>query len=371
MSEEPIDNIDKVLERIEVSESCYQLATDRYQSIAEHLNGEKSSVAKFEPQLYPQGSFRLGTAIRPIGENEEYDIDLVCELSKLTKSDLTQYDLRSQVRKELDRYARENAMNDPPEDRKRCVTLHYAGAPSFHVDVLPSLPEDRATIVGITISNVLPEHAEKAIALTDKTHQYYHRISSDWPSSNPRAYGEWFEAQMRPLMTFREQKSITAVPTYRIKTPLQSTVQVLKRHCRSYFFEDMTYMPISMILTTLAANLYRGEATLQEALAAIVSQLPGAVSQSEPEVLNPVNPNENFADKWTRDSNYHAKFEEWAIRLNQDLNSLLGGSLRERKHVAHESFRIPGGGIHSGGFPAVHVFPSPVSKPSGQQPWRR
>ena len=37
-------------------------------------------VACYNPEIYPQGSFLLGTVTRPLSDAEEYDIDLVSEL---------------------------------------------------------------------------------------------------------------------------------------------------------------------------------------------------------------------------------------------------------------------------------------------------
>lgn len=38
------------------------------------------------PEVYPQGSFAIGTAIRPVsGEDSDYDIDLVCELKEASQ----------------------------------------------------------------------------------------------------------------------------------------------------------------------------------------------------------------------------------------------------------------------------------------------
>lgn len=39
----------------------------------------ESSYSEFEPHFF-QGSFRLGTAIKPLNENEMYDLDLACNL---------------------------------------------------------------------------------------------------------------------------------------------------------------------------------------------------------------------------------------------------------------------------------------------------
>ena len=40
---------------------------------------DDSELSDFDPTIYPQGSFALGTAVRPLGE-DQYDVDSVCLL---------------------------------------------------------------------------------------------------------------------------------------------------------------------------------------------------------------------------------------------------------------------------------------------------
>ena len=49
-----------------------------------------------------QGSFGRGTVIKPLNEDEEYDVDAVCELKYLSKTQLTQQHLKELLRVEMD-----------------------------------------------------------------------------------------------------------------------------------------------------------------------------------------------------------------------------------------------------------------------------
>jgi len=73
--------LEKMVELLELPDSAYQKAKDRYDDIGEYLGREKSSCHDNDPHVFPQGSFRLGTAIRPLDEKDEYDLDLACNLS--------------------------------------------------------------------------------------------------------------------------------------------------------------------------------------------------------------------------------------------------------------------------------------------------
>ena len=55
---ERIKNITKVVEQLDISPSLYRNAVEKYNNLAKFLN-EKGI------DIYPQGSFALGTVVRP------------------------------------------------------------------------------------------------------------------------------------------------------------------------------------------------------------------------------------------------------------------------------------------------------------------
>ncbi len=60
------DILQKIVDIIEIPPSHYKAATDRYQSLGEWLHRKGSTIASDRPEVYPQGSFRLGTVIPPL-----------------------------------------------------------------------------------------------------------------------------------------------------------------------------------------------------------------------------------------------------------------------------------------------------------------
>lgn len=79
---------------LDIPESYFEEARSRYQAIGNWLERDESIVSQYAPEIYPQGSFLLGTVIKPITNKDEYDIDLVCRLY-LSKTTVTQKSLRS------------------------------------------------------------------------------------------------------------------------------------------------------------------------------------------------------------------------------------------------------------------------------------
>ncbi|QUS55303.1 nucleotidyltransferase [Pseudovibrio brasiliensis] len=131
--------LEKLLEQIEVTQTQYDQAQRAYKSLGNWLDRDKSTLRLRSPSVYVQGSFRLGTAIKPSSANGDLDIDVVCEILGRKSSD-TQKLIKDIVGVEVKSYAdAHNIKLDVPG--KRCWTLLYADGSKFHMDVLPALPD--------------------------------------------------------------------------------------------------------------------------------------------------------------------------------------------------------------------------------------
>lgn len=303
---------------LDLTDSQFQLAKDRYDAVGKWLSKESSSLAKFNPVIVPQGSFRLGTVIKPLKENEEYDIDLTCRLS-IAEHLITQQQLKKIVGdrlKENDDYKR---MLDA--ERRRCWRLKYAESTKFHLDIVPAIPDKYAWLIALGVPT---EWAKYALSITDNKHWNY---ATDWPKSNPEGYALWFIERMKAQYNQRRQllaeslkMKIEEVPDYKVRTPLQQAVQILKRH-RDMRFEDDDDKPVSIIITTLAAHAYLNEGNLYDALIGLIDRMPDYIQNRNGIrwVANPVNPHENFADKWREYPARERKFREWLLKVKADL----------------------------------------------------
>lgn len=324
--------LEEIARELDIPESYFKQAVERYESIGKWLERDKSIVAQFRPDIYPQGSFLLGTVTKPVSDLDEYDLDLVSELKMLEKILITQEQLKNIIGDEIKSYANANNIKTPVKESKRCWTLTYADRVKFHIDILPSIPDGEAFKQLIKSSDhPLPKWIDTAIAITDKTHPNYRQIHLDWPCSNPKGYAAWFRSRMQTRFdiirkAYLLEKLVEDVPDYRIKTPLQQGIQLLKRHRdiwfelnQSYYGEDAK--PISIIPTTLAALAYNNEADLQEAIWNIVSNMHKHIAQDINGTVcipNPVNPLENFADKWQEHPIRKTCFLDWLKQVQED-----------------------------------------------------
>ncbi|MGI5848504.1 MAG: nucleotidyltransferase [Christensenellales bacterium] len=356
---EKILNFDSVTEelykQIDITPTQYDLAKSHYEAVAKCLT--EDGVAT---DVYTQGSFAFGTVIRPYreGRDADFDIDLVAQSSD-DKLILKPRVLKKSVGKCLDKSQYHKNLLDPNEGR-RCWTLNYAPTDGvgFHMDVLPCVHEENEIINKIVFKNIPLSIAKKAIAITDfdKDGDTY-----DWSTGNSHGLVDWFknintpylqavsEYQRRILVEKKAYASIEAVPEPLLKSSLQRVIQLFKRH-RDVRFDrqpDYAYRPISIIITVLVAQIAAEKklynASVKELLQAVVEELSQYSSLNQDfyaysaerlaqrnaviikrdsdgwHLCNPVNPYENFAERWTEDGNARAKaFFKWVEWIKSD-----------------------------------------------------
>lgn len=324
---ESAEYLDDLAEELSVPESRYEQAERSYNSLGEWLHRDASTVRQYGPQVYVQGSFRLGTTIRPLTEREEYDIDSVCEFTSLAKTQVTQRALKAMLGREIMAYHNAHGMIEPVREGRRCWVLDYADDAQFHMDVVPALPNGQSVRLLLEARGYDPSWATTAIAITDNEVASYPLLTADWPRSNPKGYSRWFTGRMAVALERRKRSlaerlhaSVEKIPDYRVRTPLQATVMILKRHRDVVFRECPEIRPISVILTTLAAHAYGGEESTAEALVAILEGMDRYVMRVEGRYLipNPTDPLENFADKWEKHPERANAFFAWLGQARRD-----------------------------------------------------
>lgn len=372
--------IQELADSLSISGATYERAVQRYSSLADWFHRDKSSVANLDPAVFPQGSFRLGTVNRPLTEEEEYDLDLVCRILAV-KSDFSQKELKDLIGAEVRAYAAANSVKKPVEEKRRCWRLEYADNVNFHMDILPALPDDEEFIRLLVEAGVPASFTNQALAITDNTHPLYSSRQSDWPRSNPKGYAHWFESRMsvaaaerrRQLVERRLYASVDDVPAHEWKTPLQASVQILKRHRDMNFASKPDLKPVSIILTTLAAHAYRGETDLAEAFIGIVDRLGTFVRQDQPRVPNPVHPAEDFADKWLESPRLEPAFWAWLKQLQAESRALMTeGNPHNLGRILAGSFglSLPVARLQElVGNQPVYAEPKPVAIHSAPKPW--
>jgi len=250
--------INELAQDIDISATDFKLAAQRFNAVKDYLEVD-TYLTGDKPRVYLQGSFRLGTVIRPYYKDKDgnFDIDQVCELAPYYGS-ISAKNLKFDVGNKLKQNDTYKRICDP--EGKRCWTLTYASEesrPGFHIDILPSY--EAVNKPGSSINITHKEGSENYV----------------WKLSNPDDYYRWFKSINVYSENFKFQQrekifekniglydEVSDVPIELYRSPLQRAIQIMKRH-RDVYFVDKDFKPISIIITTLTAHEYENGNVLE------------------------------------------------------------------------------------------------------------
>lgn len=316
----------KIATEIEISETQAEKAKESYEAVGNYLN---NNIKQYDVRIFPQGSFMLGTVIKPISDKDEYDIDLVATIDNKFTSAKDLKNIVGDVLKTSDRYS------EKVEEGKRCWTIQYSESANYHMDILPTMKSDTY-------------FQNKKLIMTHKEDE---NSDYEFRQTNPEAYYDWFVKRMeeeKKKLTeeyaIRNKIEIVEVPEYKIKTTLQIAIEILKRYRDIKFKDTPDIKPISIIVTTLMARIYTGKENVYELIEKFSKEYVLYLEKDENGnvlIQNPVNENENFADKWLSNPERKEAFFKFMDDLKYDLVTnkvLLEGNIREQTDAYKKLF---------------------------------
>ena len=354
----------KIIAKLDITPTMYRNAEEKYKSITSYLN-QHGLVA----DMYPQGSFALGTVVRPSTKkaNAAYDLDVVCQVTG-SREDTTPSELWNKVGALL----KESSLyGGKLTEYEKCFTVEYAEVDGygFSIDIVPATDEDEEIKDALRKKSVSPELMDTAIALPKHSEKSYR-----WATNNPRGYRAWFETINKPFAdnswdSVRKNilsenrtlfSSVEEIPRELNRSSVQRVIQILKYHRDVYYGKlpnGDNLKPISAIISTIVAKIastvdaslttfdlldyvtqelatYSKHQTLNEAT---FSALYGARNVIERRggswrIENPANPEDNLADAWNRDPEIPKRFFGWANIIREDLIESL--------ELSDEAFRV-------------------------------
>jgi hypothetical protein len=285
------DILARIARSLQLDETRRKQMEDAYRAVTTFLSEDETYFKKLDIDLYAQGSVAIGTTVRPI-KGDEFDLDIVLHIKKPYTLFRPQ-DIYTELLSKLKGNGTYSKMVEP---KRRCVRLNYAG--QFHMDILSG-----CMVIETDLNNIYVADREL----------------KDWTISNPKGYVQWFlqrantaqapllENYYRNLMELKaEIQDLPQDPSYK-KKPLQTAVQVIKRYRDIYFQDNDEHATSSIVLTTLAALNYNGENTVYSTIENILQKIRFQTNTANElrqrfKVLNPVNPKEDFTDKWTSET---------------------------------------------------------------------
>lgn len=368
ISQERIKNITKVVEQLDVSPSLHKNAVEKYKNLANFLS-EKG----LEADIYPQGSFALGTIVRPSRKNQNprYDLDFICEV-RGTKTELEPLDVYNLIKESLEA---DKTYRDRLDVWDECFTINYAdiGDIGFSIDIVPATGESTeiknkiGMICGSTIAGT-------AIAIP----RHLNDIEYEWITNNPLGYRKWFDEINKPYKEANRNQyrkalfesctdytSIEEIPEEMERSALQRVIQILKAHRNNYFSSAKREKakPKSVIITTLVAEISSHlDANLEtfELLQQVLKELDiysnrqifteSAFEASfglhtaiirpngEWKMPNPANPDDNLVDSWNKDNELSKFFFDWLKIAQEELLDSLHKDDQEFRAIMENAF---------------------------------
>ena len=313
------DLLKRLTESLQLNENRRNLVEQRYAAVSSFI--EKSDGLFYDAHIYAQGSYRIGTTVRP-RDGEEYDLDFVVQINKDWKAIPF-----SHIYNEFNKLLRSDGNWEKLViEKPRCIRLNYAD--EFHMDIIPTCTEN-------------PYGDINRIMIPDKA-------VHSWVISNPEGYALWFEEKyiaqrniyltdFYPGMEIRAAQDLPKESPNYLKQPIQHAVQLIKRYRDVYFVGREKWAPSSIVLTTLVGQLYNGENTIVETINNVIYRFETSVDLEKKfyrqfHVRNPVLPEEVFTREWETNPQLFKEFLDFINSLRDlwfRLHTLQGHQLFE------------------------------------------
>ena len=255
-------------EHVNLNPSRYERLKRSDKAVSEYLSQNLVGFRRTERQ----GSYALGTTIRPVKDTDEYDVDrLVYVEYDSSKGPKDYIDDVYWCLKDNGNYA------DKVQRNTRCVTVNYAG--EFKIDVVPCITYNGS-------------------------HFICNRKTNEYEVTDGSGFRDWFNNKNR--ITNGNLKLVTRLLKY------------LRDHKK-------TFTAPSILLTTLIGNTvhdWEGDAeykTIPDALLTVITRMDEFLQShpSMPEIRNPALPSETFTRHWdqTKYSHFRDMISSYARRI--------------------------------------------------------
>ena len=265
--------------------SVDQSKLNRIKSAHSKLRRALESDDYFEPALletFLQGSYVHGTAIRPLGESADYDVDVCCLL------DLYRVPIQTEEPKPLVRWLarrlkkvegyRGNVSTQP-----RCIRIDFPG--EFHMDVVPLIEDKRQASIGLPggfLEDVVSWAGDRR--RTNRNILVPNTAVNGWEATNPKGLREWYRQ-----VNDRTNGRFTRV------------ARMLK-HWRNQTF-DARVRPPSVGFEVMMANSWPFLANSDaSAVSGVLRQISTSFSYTRPTAMNPSLRSEDLLRGWIRDN---------------------------------------------------------------------
>lgn len=294
--------------KLQLPPSLYDQADKRYQTISDFIQKD-NAFKNIDLRMYPHGSFRLKTTVKPLSKNE-YDLDFVVEIpSDVMMTPRQLYDHLYRI------LSNDGVHNDMVEKKSRCIRVSYAN--DFHMDIMPG--------------QVINKDTNEIIVPDRELKGWYHH-------SNPIGYAEWFEAQAKNhiINEINQQRILKAsaepISDQEIVSrlePLRRAVQLIKRY-RDVYCERRSTEPVrSIVICTLMGYISSSYSSEMGIITDFCSYVNGKIANANGkpfEIRNPV-VDEVLTEKWAEEEQNYIDFVGMMKCLTNDIHKLASATI--------------------------------------------
>jgi hypothetical protein len=288
-------------EEVNLNKTRIALLDQRVSSITSFLKLNNTFKENYL-DIIPQGSYAHKTIIRPVRESNEFDADLLLELTEFKEWEPEKY-----VEEVYKAFRGNTVYRDMVSRKTRCVVVNYAG--DFHIDVVP----------------YLERHGEKFVT---------NRHENNFELTDPESYNAWLDEKNRIA-----------------NTNLVKVIRLIK-YLRNF---KTTFSIKSILLNILLGQQVNDAALLEDptyyqdlptTLRSVMNKLKAYVEQYAflPTIEDPSGTGENFSNRWNQEG--YSNFRKWMIYYAEKIEEAyvdeeLSSSLKKWQSIFGDAFKAP------------------------------
>lgn len=268
-----VDDFDSFIRKVV---NLNQNRLDTLQARVDAINSFLESSEEFGEifiELIPAGSWAHNSIIKPVGEFDEFDADVLLHVQERSEW------LPKDYIEELYRTFRGSTVYNSLAQRKtRCVRIDYAN--DFHIDVVPYIEQSGFHYI---TNHLDPEGVGK------------------FEASNPEAFNIWIDDRQR----FTKGSFIKVIRLLKYLRDFKNTFT-----CKSIILTTLIGEQINEIEASLSPHLYDDVPSL---LNTVLDKLATSLPETMPDVMDPAGTGDNFSARYSAEWDYE-NFRKQIIR---------------------------------------------------------
>ena len=270
--------------RTEVNLNKTRLSTlqDRISAIESFLEDD-ATFGSILLDFIPAGSWAHRTIIKPVSENDEFDADLLFQLT-----DQIDWDPKEYIAKLYSSFRQSETYRDIVHRKTRCLRIDYTG--EFHIDLVPYL--ERTGLNYIT-NRLEPQE------------------TGSLEESNPEGFTAWIDERQRST-------SGSFIKVIRLLKYLRDFKGTFS--CKSIILTTLVGEQVNEIEAQLFPDKFQDvPSSLNSLLRKLADSLPPAM----PDIMDPAGTGDNFStrykDEWDYE-NFRMRIKEYAEKVEAAYN---------------------------------------------------